>query len=47
MSTSASAATPLPPGKPWSSSGNKSWTYIAGQSHDGNPRLMRASTQAP
>lgn len=46
MSTSASAATPLPPGKPLSSSGNKSWTYIAGQWHDDNPSLMRASTHA-
>lgn len=46
MSTSASAATPLPPGKPLSSSGNKSWTYIAGQWHDDNPALMRASTHA-
>lgn len=46
MSTSASAATPLPLGKPLSSAERTSWTFIDGQWRDDNPSLMRASTHA-
>lgn len=43
---STHAAPPVAGGKPLSSSGNKSWTYIGGQWRDDNPSLMTASTHA-
>ncbi len=46
MSSSASAATPLPLGKPLSSAERTSRTWIDGQWRDDNPALMRASTHA-
>lgn len=46
MSSSASAATPLPQGKPLSSAERKSWTWIGGAWRDDNPPLMTAATHA-